>query len=328
MKKKVFVTRHIPDPGIPLLKKAGFDVEVYDKDKIIPRRVLLKKVKGVDAILSLLTDQVDEKLLKAAGEQLKIVANYAVGFNNIDIESAKKAGVMITNTPGKLISESVAEHTFALMMAITKRIVEGDRFARAGNYDGWSPTLFLGLLLNGKTLGLIGSGRIGTAVAIRAKAMGMKIIYTDLKKNPQIQKLTKAKFVTKSELLKQADIVSLHVPLLPSTRHLISTKELKKMKKTAYLINTSRGPVVDKKALTIALEKKEIAGAAIDVFECEPAIDCDLSDTHELRKLDNIIMTPHTASAAIEARSEMAELAAENIIAALKWKKPKNLVKL
>ena len=327
MKKKVFVTRHIPDPGIPLLKKAGFDVEVYDKDKIIPRRLLLKKVKGADAILSLLTDQVDAKLLKAAGDQLKIVANYAVGFNNIDVESAKKAGVMITNTPGKLISESVAEHTFALMMAITKRIVEGDRFARAGNYDGWSPTLFLGLLLNGKTLGLIGSGRIGTAVAIRAKAMGMKIIYTDLKKNPQIQKLTKAKFATKSELLKQADIVSLHVPLLPSTRHLISTKELKKMKKTAYLINTSRGPVVDEKALTIALEKKEIAGAAIDVFECEPAIDCDLSDTHELRKLDNIIMTPHTASAAIEARSEMAELAAKNIIAALKGKRPKNLVK-
>lgn len=326
-KPKVFVTRHIPDPGIPLLKKAGFDVEVYNKDQIIPRRVLLKKIKGVDAVLSLLTDQVDGTFFKQAGDQLKIVANYAVGFNNIDLQAAKEHGVMVTNTPGKLISESVAEHTFALILAITKRVVESDKFARAGKYKGWSPTLYMGLMLKGKTLGLIGSGRIGMAVAQRAKAMGMNIVYTDLKKNMKLQKETKAKFMTQTELLKTADVVSLHVPLLKSTHHLISTKELKRMKKTAYLVNTSRGPVVDEKALTIALEKGEIAGAAIDVFECEPAIDCDLSDTHELRKLDNVILTPHIASAALEARSEMAELAAKNVIAALKGKKPKNLVK-
>jgi glyoxylate reductase len=326
-KQKVFVTRHIPDPGIPLLKKAGFDVEVYDKDQIIPRRVLLKKIKGADAVLSLLTDTVDVEFFKKAGPQLKIVANYAVGYNNIDVQAAKDAGVMVTNTPGKLLSESVAEHTIALMLAITKRIPESNNFAKAGKYSGWSPTLFLGLMLKGKTLGLIGTGRIGSAVAVRAKALGMKIVYTDLNKNMALQKETKAKFMTQAQLLKEADVISLHVPLLKSTHHLLSTKEFKLMKKTAYVINTSRGPVIDEKAMTIALEKGEIAGAAIDVFECEPAIDCDLTDTHELRKLDNVILTPHTASAALEARSEMAELAAMNVIAALKGKKPKNLVK-
>lgn len=326
MKQNIFVTRHIPEPGISLLKKAGFQVEVYEKDQIIPRRQLLKRIKGKDAVLSLLTDKVDEAFFKAVGDQLKIVANYAVGFNNIDLKAAKAHNVMITNTPGKLISYSVAEHTFALMMAVTKRIVESDKFARAGKYHGWSPTLFLGLMLKGKTLGIIGTGHIGTEVAIRARAMGMNIIYADLKKNMPLQKLTGAKFRTQTQLLKEADIVSLHVPLLKSTHHLIGSKELKQMKKSAYLINTSRGPVIDEKAMNIALEKGEIAGAAIDVFECEPAIDCDLSDTHELRKLDNIVLTPHTASAAIEARSEMAELAAKNIIAALNGKKPKNLV--
>ncbi len=321
------MTRNIPDPGIPLLKKAGFDVEVYEKDQIIPTKELLKRIKGKDAVLSLLTDVIDENFFKAAGDQLQIVANYAVGFNNIDLEAAKAAGVMVTNTPGKLLTDSVAEHALALMLALTKRIPESDAFTRADKYKGWSPTLFLGLMLKGKTLGLIGTGRIGTAVAIRAKALGMKIIYTDLEKNSDLQKQTSAKFMKQPQLLKEADIVSLHVPLLKSTHHLISTKEFKQMKKTAYLINTSRGPVIDEKALTIALEKGEIAGAAIDVYECEPAIDCDLTDTHELKKLSNVILTPHIASAALEARAEMAELAAQNVIAALKGKKPKNLVK-
>lgn len=326
-KKKVFVTRDLPDPGITLLKKAGLDVEVYPKDQIIPRRLLLKKVKGVDAILSLLTDRIDEEVFQKAGDQLQIVANYAVGYNNIDLEAAKKHGVMVTNTPGKLLSDSVAEHTLALMLSITKRVVEADYFTKHGKYKGWSPTLLLGLMLKGRTLGLIGTGRIGSAVAVRAKALGMNIVYTDLEKNMKLQKETKAKFMTQSELLKVADVVSLHVPLLKSTHHLLSTKEFKRMKKTAYVINTSRGPVIDEKALTIALEKKEIAGAALDVFECEPAIDCDLTDTHELKKHPNVILTPHIASAAIEARAEMAELAAMNVITALKGKKPKNLVK-
>ncbi len=327
MKQKVFVTRELPGKGIERLKKAGFEVEVYEKDQIIPRPQLLKRVKGVHAVLSLLTDQIDEKFFAAAGEQLKIVANYAVGFNNIDLAAAKKHGVMVTNTPGKLLTDSVAEHTLALIFALTKRVVEADQFTRAGKYDGWSPTLFLGLMLKGKTLGLIGTGRIGSAVAKRAKAMGMKIVYNDVEKNMRLQKETGAKFLTKDQLLKQADVISLHVPLLPATFHLMGTKELKRMKRSAYLINTSRGPVVDEKALATALEQKQIAGAALDVFECEPAIDCDLSDTHELQKLDNVILTPHIASAALEARVEMADMAVLNVIDALKGKRPKNLVK-
>lgn len=325
-KKKVFVTRSIPDPGIPLLKKAGFDVEVYERDQIIPYKELLRRSKGKDAVLTLLTDRIDEKFFQHVGPQLKMVANYAVGFNNIDLAAAKKHEVMVSNTPGKLLTDSVAEHTFALMLGLTKHIVLSDAYTRHGKYKGWSPTLFLGMMLKGKTLGLIGTGRIGAAVAIRAKAMGMNIIYHDVKKNPQLEKATKAKFKTQSELLKVADVVSLHVPLVPATFHLISSKQLKAMKKTAYLINTSRGPVIDEKALAIALEKKEIAGAALDVYECEPAIDCDLTDTHQLRKLDNVLLTPHTASAALEARAEMAELAAQNVIAVLKGKKPKNRV--
>lgn len=321
---KVFVTRAFPGPGISLLKKAGFAVEVYGKDRIIPRKDLLKRIKGKDAVLSLLTDRVDEAFFAAAGPQLKIVANYAVGFDNIDLAAARSHNVVVTNAPGELISESVAEHTFALMLAVTKRIAESDRYARAGKYEGWSPTLFLGMMLKGKTFGIIGSGRIGAETARRAAAMGMKIVYTDIKRNPQLEKDLAAKFLKQEALLKTADVVSLHVPLLPSTRHLISTKELKMMKTTSYLINTARGPVIDEKALTVALERKQIAGAAIDVYECEPAIDCDLSDSHELRKLENIVLTPHTASAAIEARAQMGELAAKNIIAVLKGKRALN----
>lgn len=326
MPKTVFVTRQIPGPCLGLLKQAGFEVDVYEKDEIIPRRQLLQRVKGKTAVLTLLTDKVDAEFLAAAGPQLKIVANYAVGFDNIDLKAAAERGIFVTNTPGKLMADSVAEHAFALMMAITRRIVESDRFARAGKYHGWSPTLFLGMQLKGKTLGLIGSGRIGMEVAYRAAAMGMKIAYTDLNRNKELEAKTKAKFMKQDALLATADVISLHVPLLKSTHHLISTPQLRKMKRTAYLINTSRGPVIDEKALIIALERGQIAGAAMDVFECEPAIDCDLSDTHELRKLPNVILTPHTASASIEARSEMGEMAAKNIIAALNGKKPKNLV--
>lgn len=318
---KVFVTRRFPGPGIDMLKKAGFHVEVYNKDRIIPRRHLLRGIKGKDAVLSFLTDRVDEQFFKVAGPQLKIVANYAVGFDNIDLKAARSRNVIVTNAPGDLVSDSVAEHTFALMMAVTKRVTDSDRYTRRGKYKGWSPTLFIGMMLEGKTLGLIGSGRIGLAVAKRAAAMGMRVVYTDVKKNPAMTKM-KATFMKIDALLKVADVVSLHVPLLPSTRHMISHRELKMMKPTAYVINTSRGPVVDEKALVFALENKQIAGAGLDVYECEPAIDCDLTDTHSLAKLDNVVLTPHTASAAYEARAQMGEIAASNIIAVLQGKKP------
>ncbi len=311
-KAKVFITRQIPDAGIKLLKKSC-EVRVYPKDQIIPRKELLKGVTWCDALLSLLTDKIDKEVLDA-NPKLKIISNYAVGFDNIDVAYATSKGIPVTNTPGTL-EDAVAEHTFALLLAVTKRIVEADRFTRAGKYKNWEPMLFIGTQLKGKTLGIIGLGRIGSLVAEKAVAMGVTVVYTDIKRNPEFETKFQAKFLSKESLLKTADFVSLHVPLLPSTRHLISSRELKTMKKTAYLVNTSRGPVVDEKALVTALRRKQIAGAAIDVYEFEPKLSAGLA------KLNNVVLTPHIASATIEARQAMSRIAAENILAVLGGKK-------
>lgn len=326
--KKVFITRPIPDQGIKLLKEKGFDVSIYEKDEIIPRKALLSGVKGADALLSILTDKIDDEVLEAAGPQLKIVANYAVGFDNIDLPAVKKRGIMATNTPGPEIVESVAEHTFALILALARRICEADQFARAGKYQGWGPQMLLGMDVHDKILGIVGLGRIGFAVAQRAmKGFRMKILYNDVKPNADFEKEYGAEYVSLEVLLKNSDFVSLHVPLLPETRHLISTKQLKLMKKTAFVINTARGPVVDEKALLQALSSGTIAGAALDVFECEPSIDCDPRDHLELKSMSNVVMTPHTASSTIEARQAMSRVAATNIIEALQGRTPPNLVK-
>ena len=328
MKGTIFVTRRFADNGIQMLKKAGHKVTVYDKDQIIPRKELLKAVKGCDAILSLLTDKIDAEVFNSAGPQLKIVANFAVGFDNIDLVEAKKRNIPATNTPSDVVNEAVAEHTFALMLALGRRIVEADAFTRAKKYTGWSPTHFLGMEFAGKTLGIIGAGRIGASTARRAAlGLGMKVVYADGRKNAELEEATKAKRVSMEKLLEVSDVVSLHVPLLPSTRHLISTDEFSLMKKSAYIINTARGPVVDEKALLRALKTQRIAGAALDVFEAEPAIDCDLTDKLELRAFSNVIMTPHIASATIEAREDMSRMAAENIIAVLNGKAPINPAK-
>ena len=329
MKYKVFVTRDIPDEGIKMLKKEKrIDLEVYEKDKKIPRTELLRRVKGKDIILSILTEKMDKEVFDAAGPQLKMIANYAVGFNNVDLKEAAKRNIVVTNAPGPEISESVAEHTIALILALTHRIVESDRFTRAGKYKSWGPKLLLGTDLVGKKIGIIGTGQIGTAVVQRLhNGFGVDIIYHDIKRNPQIEKTTKAKYRSKMQLLKEADIVSLHVPLLPSTKHLISTKELKIMKKTAFLVNTSRGPIINEKALVRALMKGQIAGAGLDVYECEPKIDCDTTDSLELKKLENVVLTPHTASATIETRQAMSKITAKNILAFIKGKTPPNTVK-
>ncbi|MFA4954779.1 MAG: D-glycerate dehydrogenase [Patescibacteria group bacterium] len=317
-RKSVYVTRRFPDSGILALKKKGYAVEVYPEDQIIPRKLLLQKVRGVDALLSLLTDRIDDEVLKAAGPQLKIVANYAVGFDNVDVAAAKKRGIVVTNTPSDKVNEAVAEHTFALMISLARRIPEADVFSKGKKYTGWSPNNFIGTDLYGKTLGIIGAGRIGAAAARRGvKGFGMRLVYSDMHACPQIEKELGAKRLTMEKLLQTSDFVSLHVPLLPSTRHLISIDELTLMKKTAFIINTARGPVVDEKALLRALKTKRIAGAGIDVFECEPAIDCDLTDNLELRSFPNVILTPHIASATIEARQAMSLVAAQNIIAVL-----------
>lgn len=328
MNFNVFVTRPIPDAGLKLLKKSSrLSVEVYEKDEPIPRKELVKRVKGKEIILSILHDRIDKEVFDAAGPGLKMIANYAVGFDNIDVVEAKNRGIIVTNTPSERISESVAEHTIALMFALAKRIVEADNFTRAGKYKAWGPQLLLGTDFYGKTVGIIGTGRIGSGVVHRLHdGFGMNVLYHDVKRNEDLETQTNAKYRSLTQLLKQSDFVSLHVPLLPSTRHLISTKELATMKPTAFLVNTSRGPIVDEKALTNALTKGTIAGAGLDVFECEPLIDCDPTDNLELRKLKNVVLTPHTASATLETRQEMSRIAAQNILAWVAVKRPPNQV--
>jgi len=321
--KRIFVTRRIPDAGLAMLRaRKDVKLTVYPKDRVIPRKELLAGAKGATAILSLLTDRIDDALLDAAGKQLRIVSNYAVGVDNIDLAACAKRGVLVANTPG-VLSNAVAEHTFALMMSVARRIPESDKFIRAGKYKGWEPMMLLGSGIQGKTLGVIGLGRIGKGVVDRAyKGMGMKIMYYDVKRDPAFEMEEQGiRFSTIERILREADFVSIHVPLLPTTRHLIDAKKLRMMKKTAYLINTSRGPIIDEKALVTALRKGVIAGAALDVFENEPKL------APGLAKLPNVVLTPHTASATIEARSDMATMAAQAILDALDGKVPPNAVK-
>ena len=321
---KIFVTRPIPEIGIKLLKEKGFEVVINAeaKDRAATKDEMLAGVKGTDALLSILTDKVDADVMDAGLPTLKIIANYAVGFDNIAIEDAKKRNIMVTNTPG-VLTETVAEHTFALLLSIAHRIAEADKFAREGKYKAWGPELLLGTNISGKTLGIIGLGRIGSRVAHHAvRGFDMKIIYTDPKPNHDFEKEYGAVYADSIDnLLPQCDFVSIHVPMTNENRHLMNAERLKKMKKSAYLINTSRGPIVDEKALAVALKEGIIAGAALDVFEFEPEI------TPELKELDNVIMTPHIASATLETRSKMAEIAATNIIAALEGRTPPNLIK-
>ena len=321
---KVFVTRKIPEAGIEKLKKAGYEVEVNPADKVLAKDELVSVLKTgkYDAVLALLTDKLDADVFEVAKGSVKIFANMAVGFDNVDVEASKKAGIMVSNTPG-VLTDTVAEHTFALMLAIAHRISEADRFARAGQFKGWEPMMLLGTDFSYKTVGILGLGRIGSRVAHHAaKGFNAHVIYYDVKRNLDFEAEFQAEFrPTIEEILKEADFVSIHVPLLPSTYHLINAERLRMMKPTAYLVNTSRGPVIDEKALAEALKAKIIKGAAIDVFEHEPAIHPDLLD------LDNVILTPHIASATEETRAKMAELAAENIIVALSGKEPPNLIK-
>lgn len=324
----IYITRRIPPSGIEMLKKQkNFKVAVNPHDRVLAKKELIKNAKGADALLSLLTDKIDGEVMDGIGKQLKIIANYAVGFDNVDLKAAAERKIMVSNTPGPEISRSVAEHTVALIMALAKRVVESDKYTREKKYKGWAPMLFLGTNVSGKTLGILGLGAIGRLVAKMMAAFDMKILYYDVKRQEDFEKEFGAKFASIPELLKNSDFVSLHVPLLPQTRYLLNGKTLKMMKKTAFIVNTSRGPIVEEKALLRALKAKKIAGAALDVFENEPAIDTDLTDKLELRKMENVVLTPHTASAAIETRERMGQIAAENIIAALSGKIPPNLVK-
>lgn len=316
---KVYVTRPVPEAGLQLLREKHPNFGMNTEDRMLTRAELLEKVRGLDGLLSLLTDKIDGELMDVAGPQLKIVANHAVGFDNVDLAAATQRGVLITNTPG-VLTEATADHAWALLFAVTRRIPESEKFLRAGKFKGWGPLMFLGGDITGRTLGIIGAGRIGHSVAMKSKGFNMRVLYADEVQNQVLNEELGAKKASVEEVLRQSDFVSLHVPLLPSTRHLINKDSLRLMKKTAYLINTSRGPVIDEAALAGALRDGVIAGAALDVFENEPAVH------PELLKLDNVVLTPHTASATFETRNKMATMAASNLIAGLSGQRPPNLV--
>ena len=314
---KIFVTRRIPEPGLKLLEK-HHQVEVNRYDRVLTKEEIIKGLKGKDGLLCLLTDPIDADVINSE-PKLKMIASYAVGYNNIDIKAATKRGIPVSNTPG-VLTDATSDMAWALLFSVARRIVEADKFTRAGKFKGWGPMLMHGQDVTNRTLGVVGAGRIGTAFALKSKGFNMNVLYVDEKKNETLEKEVNAKKVTFDELLKKSDFISLHVPLIPSTHHLIGEKELKMMKKNAVLINTSRGPVVDEQALVFALKEKQIFGAGLDVYEHEPEM------TEELKKLDNVVLQPHSASATIESRTKMAIMAAENMVAGLKGEIPTNCV--
>jgi len=309
-KPKVFVTRVIPSKGLDLVKEFC-DTDVWDGELPPPREEILRRVRGVDGLLSLLTDKIDSEVMDVAGSQLKVISNYAVGFDNIDVSTATKRGIPIGNTPD-VLTDATADFSFALMMSAGRRVLEGDRYVREGKWKTWGPMLLLGSEIYGATLGLVGFGRIGKAMAHRASGFNMRVIYYDPSEQGQDNDLN-ATSVDFETLLEESDFISLHTPLTPDTRHLIDAKALRRMKRNAVLVNTSRGPVVDMDALYEALRDKLIFAAGLDVTDPEP-----LPADHPLLALDNLVIAPHIASASITARSNMASLAAKNLIAGLK----------
>jgi glyoxylate reductase len=315
---KIYVTREIPEIGIKKLNDFCDNLQVNRKNRNLEYKELNERAADADAILTMLADKVDAEFLNSC-EKLKVVANYAVGYNNIDIATATKNNIVVTNTPD-VLTDTTADLAWALIMTITRRIVESDSFTRQGRFKGWAPELLCGNDVYGKTLGIVGAGRIGQATAKRAAGFDMNILYYNRSGKKEFESKTGAERVDLKELLKKADIISLHVPLTDDTRYLIDEPELKMMKKNSYLINTARGPVVNETALAKALKNGQIAGAALDVFENEPEVHPELID------LKNVVLTPHIGSATQKTRNTMAEMAAESIITVLSGEKPENIV--
>lgn len=314
---KVFVAHPIPKSGLQML--VGLQVDLNDQSGPLAKTDLISRAKDADAIISFLSDKIDEEVLTSC-PNLKIISNYAVGFDNIDLGAAAKHSVIVTNTPD-VLTEAVAEHTIALMLAAGRRIAEADRFMRAGRYKMWESDLFLGKQLKGSVMGILGCGRIGARVAeIARQGFGMEVIYHDTRRNPDLEKDLGAKFVEQAELIASADALSIHIPLNDSTRHLMDAGKLKSMKPDAILINTSRGPIVDEAALAEALRNKTIAGAGLDVFESEPNM------VPGLAELDNVVITPHIGSATVTARDDMARLAAQAVLDVAAGKTPAHVI--
>jgi glyoxylate reductase len=316
-RQKVYATHQLFDEARKILD-ANYDVEYWTDSERPPREEVLRRVKDKEGLICLLTEKINEDLLRVA-PKLRIVANVAVGHDNIDVEACTRRGVVATNTPG-VLDETTADFAWALLMAVARRLPEGEALARSGNWKGWNLDQLCGADVWGKTLGIVGFGRIGRAMARRASGFQMKVIYTDAVRAPEdVEQSLNVEFRDMNALLGESDFVTLHVPLLPDTRGLFDAAKFFRMKPTAFLINTSRGPVVDEAALVAALENKKIAGAALDVFENEPFI-------HPGLKRPNVVLTPHEASASVETRSKMAVMAANNVVALFKGQRPANML--
>ncbi|HKV24314.1 MAG TPA: D-glycerate dehydrogenase [Candidatus Acidoferrum sp.] len=314
---KVLATRPL-FPAAQEILNASCEVDYWTKPERISKEELFRRVKDKEALVCLLTEKVDEDLLSAA-PKLRIASNVAVGFDNIDVAACTKRGVVATNTPG-VLDETTADFAWTMLMTVARRLPEGEALARSGAWKGWDLDQLVGTDVWGKTLGIVGFGRIGKAMARRAQGFQMKVVYADAVRAPEaVEKELKATYRGMTDLLAEADFVSVHVPLLPETRGLFDAARLAKMKKTAFLINTSRGPVVDEAALVHALETGKIAGAALDVFESEPFL-------HPGLKRANVVLTPHIASASVETRTKMACMAAENVVALFKGQRPANML--
>lgn len=311
MKPKVYVTRLLPKPAMDQVN-SYCDVKIWEGDLPPPRDTIIENVASVEGLLCLLTDKIDAPLMDKA-PKLKVISNCAVGFDNIDVDAATKRGIAVGNTPG-VLTETTADFAFALMMAAARRVAEGDRNVRAGKWKTWGPMILLGQDVFGSTLGIVGMGRIGAAMARRAKGFGMKIMYSDvIRQQPQTEKELGLEYVELGKLFAESDFITLHTNLTPETHHLIGPEQFKRMKRTCILINTSRGPIVDNMALYEALRDGKIAYAALDVTEPEP-----IPVDHPLLTLDNIVIAPHIASASVTTRTKMGMMAAENLIAGLK----------
>ncbi|MBU6947789.1 hydroxyacid dehydrogenase [Staphylococcus haemolyticus] len=315
--EKVYIAGAIPEVGLNLLKE-HFEVEMYEGEGIIDKETLIEGVKDASALISILSTNVDQEVIDSASN-LKIIANYGAGFNNVDVKYAREKDIDVTNTP-KASTASTAELTFGLVLAVARRIVEGDKLSRTQGFDGWAPLFFRGREVSGKTIGIIGLGEIGSAVAKRAKAFDMDILYTGPHQKKEKEREIGAKYVDLNTLLENADFITINAAYNPDLHHMIDTEQFKLMKSTAYLINAGRGPIVNEEALVKALEDKEIEGAALDVYEFEPEI------TEGLKSLDNVVITPHIGNATYEARDMMSKIVANDTIKKLNGETPQFIV--
>ncbi len=314
----VYVTRKLPGRGLEQLRSACA-VTVFPEDRNMTKDELLEVIPQQDAVITMLDNPVDAEVI-AAGVNLKAIANYAVGFNNIDVAAATARGIAVINTPD-VLTNATADFAWALLLAAARRVVEGDALVRRGEFKGWAPELLIGVEIYGKTLGIIGAGRIGQAMARRALGFGMRVLYHNRKRLPEaVEKELNLTYASLGDLLKEADFISLHCPLTPDTRHLIGAAELELMKPTAVLVNTARGPVIDEAALVRALREQRIFGAGLDVFEEEPALHPGLAE------LPNVVLAPHIGSAAREARLRMVDMVVSDVLAVLQGQRPRNLV--